>query len=492
MAGEINKNYLSIDLGAGSGRAIVGCFKDGKIFLEELHRFENRPVKLNGTLYWDFPALFDNVKKGIVSAQRKGYDLRGIGVDTWGVDFGLIDRRGNLVANPVTYRDSRTQGMCDEVCEIVPREEMYRISGIQQMEINTIYQLLSLRKNSDPSLEIADRLLFTPDLVNYFLTGRVANEYTIASTSQLLNAQTKKWENTLFQKLNLPLELMGEIIQPGEVVGSLIDEITEETGAKNAKVFVVGSHDTASAIGAIPEEGGSWAFLSSGTWSLLGVLSENPILSKKALENDFTNEGGVDDKILFMRNITGLWLLQRLMEEWGKDEKLSYEMLLDEAEKTEPFRSIVDSDDPSFSNPLNMRVAIQEYCRKTGQLVPQTRGELTRCVLESLAMKYAVVMRKLADCANRKIDKLHVVGGGGQNRMLNQFIADVLDMEVVTALTEATAIGNIMQQAIADHTVPDWKAGHEIIRNSFDFNTFKPKNHEKWKNALREKKELFY
>lgn len=489
----VDLSYLALDLGAGSGRAIVGSFKDGKIQLDEILRFENQPVKLHNTIYWDFLSLFENIKKGIALAQRKAYDLKGIGVDTWGVDFGLLDKSGNLIANPVTYRDSRTEGMSEEAFKSVSKDEMYRISGIQLMEINTLFQLLSLKKKNDPSFQIADKLLFIPDLINYFLTGKTANEYTIASTSQLLNAQTKDWEKNLFQALNLPMQFMEKIIQPGETLGSLTAEIAEETDARQAKVFAVGSHDTASAIGAIPAEGENWAFLSSGTWSLLGALTDKPILTEEALKNDFTNEGGINDKILFMRNITGLWLLQGLIAEWEKEEgeKQSYDILLAEAKKAKPFQSIVNSDDASFSNPAKMSVAIRQFCEKTDQPVPHTKGEFVRCVLESLAMKYYFVMQKLSDCTGKTFEKLHVVGGGSKNALLNQFIADALNMEVVIGLTEATAIGNIMQQAIADGYVGDWKAGHKVIRDSFDFKTFKPQNHAEWFEKMKNRQHFF-
>lgn len=485
--------YLALDLGAGSGRAIVGYFQDSKICLDEILRFENQPVKLNNTIYWDFLSLFGNIKKGITLAQRKGYNLRGIGVDTWGVDFGLLDKSGNLISNPVTYRDNRTKGISNDAFKSVTKEEMYQVSGIQLMEINTLFQLLSLKKNNDPTFQIADKLLFTPDLINYFLTGKAGNEYTIASTSQLLNAQTKDWEKSLFKTLNIPMQFMEKIIFPGELIGSLSTEVAEETGAREAKVYAVGSHDTASAIGAIPAEDDNWAFLSSGTWSLLGTLSKTPVLTYEAQQNDFTNEGGVNNKILFMRNITGLWLLQCLIAEWEKEkgEKLSYEILLSEALKAEPFRTIVDSDDALFSNPAKMSSAINEYCKKTNQPPPQTKGEYVRCILESLAMKYYFVMKKLILCSGKKTDKLYIVGGGSQNMLLNQFIADALNMKVITGLTEATATGSIMQQAIADEYITNWEQGHEIIRNSFNFTTFESQKHEEWLKAIDEKQYLF-
>jgi len=485
--------YLAIDLGAGSGRAIVGHIKGNRLCLEEILRFENTPVRLGNTLYWDFLSLFANVKKSIALAVKKGYALSGIGVDTWGVDFGLLDHLGSLLANPVTYRDSRTENMSVEAFKAVSKSEMFQVSGIQLMEINTLFQLLSLRKHNDPTLQTAGRLLFVPDLINYFLTGITANEYTIASTSQLLNAKTKAWDRALFDKLDLPFGIMGNIVFPGTPIGSLTPSIMEETGAKQAKVFAIGSHDTASAIGAIPQTDDNCAFLSSGTWSLLGITTKDAILTDEALANDFTNEGGVDGSFLFMRNITGLWLLQRLIAEWEEDEggKQSYDELLSSALQSPPFKCIVNSDHPSFSNPAKMSAAIQNYCQKTSQHMPETKGELVRCVLESLAVKYHDVMDKLKACSGQTINKLYVVGGGSQNAPLNQFTADALNMEVIVGLTEATAIGNITQQAIADQTLKDWDAAHAIIRSSFSFETFKPTGHEKWQPIIAKTKQLF-
>ena len=486
-------SYLALDLGAGSGRAIVGYFEDNRLKLEEILRFENTPVQLGNTIYWDFLSLFDNIKKGISLAVRKGYLLKGIAVDTWGVDFGLLDSSENLLSNPVTYRDSRTDKMSVEAFKSVSKEEMYMISGIQLMEINTLFQLLSLRKQNDPALQIAGKLLFIPDLINYFLTGITANEYTIASTSQLLDAQTKTWNETLFRKLNLPFKIMEKIIFPGTIIGALTKPISEATGAKQAKVFAVGSHDTASAIGAIPAEGENWAFLSSGTWSLLGIPTKEAILTEEAFLNNLTNEGGVNESILFMRNITGLWLLQRLIAEWEEEEgeKQSYNELLSEASKAALFQSIINSDHPLFSNPLKMSEAIRKCCKETNQYIPETKGEFVRCVLESLAVKYYFVMDKLKKCSGRNIEKLYVVGGGSQNDLLNQFTSNALNIEVIVGLTEASTIGNIMQQAIADQAVKNWESAHAIIKNSFNFITFKPEEHEKWLPAIERVKHLF-
>jgi len=484
--------YLALDLGAGSGRAIVGTIENEKLELIEIHRFNNVPVKMGDTLYWDFLSLFSNIKESIHLAIRKGYMLQGIAVDTWGVDFGLIEKSGKLLSNPVCYRDSRTKGMMSRAMKLISQNELYSITGIQQMEINSVFQLMSMEKQEDPTLLVGDRLLFTPDLINFFLTGTVCNEYTIASTSQLLNAQTKDWEKSIFDRLGLPSHMMSEIVHPCSVIGELNKDIIAETGAENAKVFAVGSHDTASAIAAIPIEDDNCAFLSSGTWSLLGVLLDKPILSNEAMNNEFTNEGGVDDKILFMRNITGLWLLQRLIAEWEKTNgELSYEYLLSECHQSEPFQSIVDSDNPIFNNPASMTEAIQKYCIHTNQKCPETQGEFVRCVLESLALKYKVVMGKLQDCTGKKIQKLYVVGGGSKNELLNQYISDALNMEVVTGLTEATAIGNIVQQAIANKQLANMKMGHQIISNSFSFKSYYPQNSEDWENVVNTHANIF-
>jgi len=478
--------YLALDLGAGSGRAIVGIIKNGRLTLDEVYRFNNTPVKLGNTLYWNFLSLFTNIKEGIYQAVKKGYNLNGMAVDTWGVDFGLIDKSGKLLSNPVCYRDNRTVGMSGKASEYISPKELYSITGIQQMEINSVFQLLHLKESKDTTLSLSEKLLFTPDLINYFLTGVACNEYTIASTSQLLNAQTKQWDRSIFDKLGIPYDIMGNIVHPCSLIGYLQKEIADESGAGRMKVFAIGSHDTASAIAAIPAEGDDWAFLSSGTWSLLGSLTDEPILSEEALTNDFTNEGGVDSKLLFMRNITGLWLLQRLISEWEKEDGTasSYTYLLTECTKSEPFVSIVNSDDPAFTHPVSMKKAIQDYCRKTGQKIPEKKGEFVRCVLESLATKYFFVMKKLQASSKRNIKKLYIVGGGSQNDLLNQYIANALNIEVITGLTESTAIGSIIQQAIADGHIANMPEGHRIIKNSFNFKSYFPQNTEKWAQQI--------
>lgn len=487
-----SRAYLALDLGAGSGRAIAGSVRDDKITLHEIHRFENIPVLLGDTLYWNFLSLFANIKQGIQLAVEAGYDVKGIAVDTWGVDFGLLDKSGNLLGMPVSYRDERTSGMLNLSEKYISKEEFYEKTGIQAMEINTAFQLLSLQEAGSPMLSAADKLLFVPDLINYFLTDVAVNEYTIASTSQLLNAKSKSWDESIFRKMSLPENITNNIVFPGATIGPLRRDVAKSTGAESAKVYAVGSHDTASAIAAIPAEGRDWAFLSSGTWSLLGVVTDEPILTESSRKNDFTNEGGVDDKFLYMRNITGLWLLQRLLAEW-KEQGLNcdYEFLFTESDKCKAFTSVVNSDDPLFVFPSSMTEAIQIYCKNTGQSVPQTQGELVRCVLESLACKYYHVLNGLKDSCGRTIKRLFVVGGGSLNERLNQYIANALEIDVISGLTEATAAGNILQQAIADGQLAHWAEAHSVIKNSFEFKVFTPQGKNEWQDFISKNKHLF-
>lgn len=487
-----NKAYLALDLGAGSGRAIVGVVCDNTIELHEIHRFENAPVMLGDTLYWNFLSLFENIKQGIRLVVDAGFEVKGIAVDTWGVDFGLLDKRGNLLSVPVSYRDERTRGMLKLSEEYISSKELYSKTGIQAMEINSVFQLLSMKENKSPILASADKLLFVPDLINYYLTNVAVNEYTIASTSQMLNAKAKNWESSIFEKMNLPEKITNKIVFPGERIGELRADIAQFANIESANVFAVGSHDTASAIAAIPAEGEDWAFLSSGTWSLLGVVTKEPILTETSRENDFTNEGGVDNKFLYMRNITGLWLLQRLLAEWqeqGKD--CDYEFIFTESDKCKPFACVVNSDDPVFVFPSSMTEAIQTFCRNTGQYVPTTQGELVRCVLESLACKYYHVLEALKVSAEKNINKLFIVGGGSLNERLNQYIANVLNIEVVSGLTEATAAGNILQQAIADGQLANWSEAHSVIKNSFDFKIFTPDDGDEWQGFIMKNRHLF-
>lgn len=440
--------YIAADFGAGSGRVIVGESTPSGIALTEVHRFPNRQITFGGTVHWDFLALFEELKTGLKKAFSKYDDIVSIGIDTWGVDFGLIDRNGSLLANPVCYRDARTAGMLDKAFQSIPKEEFFALTGNQFMEINTLFQLLAMKERGDVALEVADKLLFMPDLFNYYLCGVAANEYTIATTSQMLNPSTQEWDAEVFSRLGLPIGIMQRIAPAGTILGELLPDVAEEVGAPaGIKVVTVGSHDTASAIASIsPEVSDGWAFISSGTWSLMGIDTPSPIVTPDALAADFTNEGITNGHISFLRNITGLWLLQNLEQEWkAAGEDYTYTSLIADAEKS-TVDSIVDVDAPCFSKPRSMSVAIRDYCKNGGMQVPETKGDFMRVVCMSLAAKYADVKTKLEQCSGQTIDTIYVVGGGSQNVLLNRLTGEKTGCRVVPCEKEATAIGNIMVQ----------------------------------------------
>ena len=485
--------YLAFDFGASSGRAIIGKIENDKISLEEIHRFPNGPIQILGHLYWDFPYLFNELKKGITLAVKKGFpDLQGMGIDTWGVDFGLITKDNQLIGNPFCYRDSRTDGMLERALAKMPQKEMYEITGIQFMQINSLFQLFSMVETGSHLLKIADKLLFMPDLFNFFLTGEKLNEYTIASTSQLLNANQKNWANEIFSRLDLPDKLVSPIIQPGTLIGDILPEIRLETGIKKLEVIAPATHDTASAVVAVPALSGNWAYLSSGTWSLMGIDADTPIISDDSMRFNFTNEGGVNGKIRFLRNAMGLWLLQRCMYQWELDGKtVGYEEMPSLVERAKPFRSIINPDDAIFLNPPDMTKAIQDFCKRTDQPMPETQGELLRTIFESLALKYRFIMDMINSMHDKKIDRLHIVGGGSQNQLLNQFTANALGIPVIAGPSEATALGNIVVQAIAKKELSSVEEGRELIANSFALREFLPENQGQWEDTYQRIKKLF-
>lgn len=456
--------YLAVDFGGGSGRVMAGSIVQGVLTLEEVYRFPNRQVRMGGHLYWDFLSLFEEMKNGIRLAVRKGYAVRSIGIDTWGVDFGLIDRAGNLLGNPVCYRDTRTEGLPEELFDEAALSVHYAEAGIQVMPINTIYQLYSLKKSDDVQLKVADRLLFMPDLFSFFLTGVANNEYCIASTSELLDARTRTWNLPLIENLGLPSSLFGEIVMPGTVRGRVKKELREELGlTEEVDVIAVGSHDTASAVFAVPSAEKNRAFLSSGTWSLLGVELECPILTEEARKAGFTNEGGVGGKIRFLQNITGLWMLQRLMAQWKEAGKeTGYDHLIGAAEAAD-IPTVVDVDDKAFQSPVDMEAAIAEYCRRNGSRVPASQGEYVRCVLQSLAQRYKRGIEQLNTLLPAPVEQLHIVGGGCRNRLLNRLTEEALGIPVYAGPVEATAIGNILVQALAAGEIKDKSEIKEIV-----------------------------
>ena len=438
------KRYIAADFGAGSGRVIVGTWlaASNEIQLEEIHRFENNQKMIDGHLRWDFNALFNELKTGLKKAFAKyGDEIESIGIDTWGVDYGLLDKDGKLISTPVCYRDDRTKGMLELAFQKLPKEEFFQHAANQFMEINTAFQLLS----SVSELESADKLLFMPDLFNYFLTGKCCNEFTISSTSQLLNSLTHQWDDVVFDRLGLPKRLMQEIVYPGTVIGRLTDELAEELGG-NANVVAVGSHDTASAVASISDASEDWAFISSGTWSLMGTPTKEPIISQEAFDAAFTNEGMTDGRIRFLKNITGLWLIQQLVKEWEQEGyRCDYSELVKEAEQS-TLSSYFDVDDAGFMNPEKMSEAITSYLKERNEIVPVTKGDFMRCICISLAKKYAEVKAQMERCTNKKINKIYIVGGGSRNQLLNRLTAEFTGCEVVKGEVEATAMGNILVQ----------------------------------------------
>ncbi|RPI05526.1 MAG: rhamnulokinase [Ignavibacteriae bacterium] len=485
--------YLAFDFGAESGRAIIGIFDGGSLHIEEIHRFQNRQTKILGHLRWDVLALFEEMKTGLKLAVQKGHsDIESIGIDTWGVDFGFVGNDNALLGFPYCYRDVRTNGIMEKAFKKISRKELYGITGIQFMQFNSVFQLYSAKRSKDSALHSGGRLLYMPDLFNFMLTGVARNEYTIASTSQLLNAGTKAYGRKIFSSLGLPIKLMAPMVMPGTVIGKLLPEICEETGLRNVDVVAVGCHDTASAIAAVPAQKNNWAYLSSGTWSLLGIETDEPIINEQSLKNNFTNEGGVFGTIRFLKNVMGLWLLQQTRKSFQQQgNACEYDELITLALKSKEFVSILNPDDASFLNPPDMPDAIRTFCRNTRQPVPQTPGEFARCILESLALKYKAVLENITAVTGTSIDQLHVVGGGSKNELLNQFTADACGIPVVAGPVEATAIGNVLVQAIAKKKIGSIKSGREIIAHSFPMKTFHPVKTEQWNEVFRKYQSLF-
>jgi len=477
------KSYIAVDLGAESGRVMLAVVSDERLTLEEIHRFGNGPVDVDGTLRWDFERLMSEIKTGIGRAVKQSSgEVAGIGVDSWGVDFGLLDETGLLIEKPYHYRDSRTNQMMEKAFELMDKRQIYEHTGLQFMQFNTVYQLLAMRLGDSPALAKAKSLIFIADLVSYFLCGRAFAEYTLASTSQLMDMRTGRWSQPVFAKLGLPFDIMPPVVQPGTVVGKLTEDIAGEIGCEQLDVIAVGSHDTASAVAAVPaDENTKWAYLSSGTWSLIGVEVPGAVINDKTYEVPFTNEGGVENTIRLLKNIMGLWLVQECRRQWQKDgEDLSYPELTAMAEKAEPFAVSIDVDQDSFIAPGEMPKRINEYLEQTGQQRTTDKGQIVRAVLEGLALKYRAILDKLEDVTGTTIECLHIVGGGTQNELLNQFAANATGKKVITGPVEATAIGNIVMQARAAGQLTGLAQARKIIRNSIEMKEYQPKETGLW------------
>ncbi len=485
----MTQNYLALDLGASGGRAIIGRFDGDRLTLEEVHRFANGPIQVphagGSSLHWDALDLFTQIKAGIAKAvQCCEPGLVSAGLDTWGVDFGLLDAGDALLGNPYHYRDSRTDGMIEETCRRVPRAEIFGETGIQFMQLNTVIQLVAMTAQGDPTLGIAKTLLMMPDLLNFWLTGRKVSEYTIASTSQLLDARSRDWARDLAGRLGLPTDIYPAIVEPGTVLGPLLPWVAEETGVRDLVVVAVGSHDTASAVAAVPAQGEDYAYLSSGTWSLMGVAAREPVINETTLEYNFTNEGGVGGTIRLLKNITGLWVIQESRRAWARDgESLSWDEITQCAAAAPAFTALFDVDAPDFLAPGDMPQRIREYAARTGQPAPDGVGDVARVVLESLALKYRWTLERMDRMMGRRIPTLHIVGGGTQNRLLSQFAANATGRTVVAGPIEATAVGNILMQMQAVGAIGSLDEGREIVRRSFNVEVFEPKDTAAWDDA---------
>ena len=482
----MTKRVLAFDFGASSGRAIIGCFDGDKITLEEVHRFSNDPVSVGGTVYWDVLRLFYEIKQGIIKAKIAG-GFDSIGIDTWGVDFGLIDSEGKLMENPVHYRDARTVGLVDEAFNTMPKEKLYGITGIQFMELNTLFQLISLKKYRPWMLERADKMLFMPDLFGYMLTGKMCAEYSIASTSQLIDLDNRTWSKEILDAFGIKESIFAPLVQPGTVLGELSKEICEECGVDPVPVISVCGHDTQSAITSVPCEDGDFAFLSSGTWSLFGTELDKPIVNETSMNINITNEGGFDGSTGFLKNIIGLWLIQESRRQWKREGKeYSYADLEKLALAAEPFKCFIDPDAPEFVPHGNIPERVREFCRKTGQYVPETVGEIMRCIYESLAMKYRLTFEKLRECTERDYPVIHVIGGGTKDGLLCQMTANSCDRTVKAGPIEATVMGNVAVQLMSDGSVKNIGQARKIVADSSELKTFEPKDTDKWAGAYED------
>lgn len=480
--------YLGVDLGAESGRVIAGLWDGKKIQLEEMHRFPNGGVAIADSLRWNTLGLWNEIQTGLTAAAKKfGKSIASVGVDTWGVDYALLSKSGEVLGLPFHYRDARTRGILPKAFARVPREEIFAATGLQFMELNTLFQLLALQKSSPELLAAAETLLLMPDFLHYCLSGARVSEFTIATTSQCVNPKKRAWDTDLLQKFGLPTQMFPEIVPPGTRIGQLRASIAERTGLGPIAVVAPAAHDTGSAVAGVPTSNtgkANWAYLSSGTWSLLGVELQDALLSPRVLELNITNEGGVDGTYRLLKNIMGMWLVQQCRRAFiEKGKEISYEQLVQLASEAPAFRSLVDPNDDRFLNPPSMPKAIQDFCRETGQPVPETEGQFARCVFESLALIYADVLEGLEGLTGKKIEVVHVVGGGSRNKVLNQFTANASGRPVIAGPVEATVFGNLLVQARSHGEISTLADIRTAVRESSEVVQHNPENASAWQDA---------
>ena len=474
---------LAFDIGASSGRAMLGIYDGKTINYNEIHRFSNDPVMVRGTLYWDVLRLFYEIKQGILKAKKFG-EVSSIGVDTWGVDFGLLDKEGNLLENPIHYRDSRTLGMLAKSFDFVNEKEFYKITGNQFMEINTVFQLLSLSLKRKELFGNADTILMMPDLLNYMLTGVKASEYSIASTTQLLDAKNRIWSEEIIDALTLPKSLFTKIVPSGTPIGDLSKDICTELGVNTCKVIAVAGHDTQSAMVAVPSPVDDFIFISCGTWSLFGTELLDPLINEDTFRCNITNEGGFGNKISFLKNIIGLWLIQESKRQWSKEGKeYDFSELEEIAGQSKPFKCFIDPDANDFITTGDIPKRIQEYSKRTNQEVPETVAEITRCIYESLALKYRMTLEEIKKCTKKEYSSIHMVGGGTKSKLLCQFTADACNLEVIAGPVEATVLGNIAVQVLALGYIKDISEVREVISKDSNISKYEPVDARLWDEA---------
>lgn len=477
-------NFLAVDLGATSGRTILGSIVEGKLVQRELTRFPNHIIETGGHFFWDILALYNEIIRSLKTVSAEGIQIESIGIDTWGVDVVMMGKDGGVLRNPYCYRDPHTDEAMEEYFKLVPKEEVYERTGIQFMQFNTLFQLATLRRNHDSALEVAEKILFVPDALMYMLTGEAVCEYTILSTSQFLDPRTKRIDPHLIEVIGLKESQFGRYVNPSEMVGRLTSEVQQMTGMGAVPVVAVAGHDTGAAVAAVPAENERFAYLSCGTWSLLGIETKDAIISEKSFAYNFTNEGGIEGTTRFLKNICGMWLLERCRKEWT-DAPEDVSKLSKDSMEARAFQSFIFPDAPEFANPTSMVEAIQNYCRKTGQPVPQDYQAMTRCIFESLAMRYRQVLGYLKELAPFPIERLHVIGGGSRNEYLMQMTANSLGIPVVTGPVEGTAIGNIMLQAKAAGLVKDRFEMRQMIADSIEMKTYLPQEMAEWDEAYK-------
>ncbi len=483
--------YLAIDLGATSGRAILGNIENGVLELTEIHRFPNIITEINGRMYWDLFYLYNEILKSLKMIKTTQVEIQSIGIDTWGVDFVCFGKDGEPLRMPYSYRDTMTFGAPEEFFKIMPKKEVYNKTGIQIMNFNSLFQLFTQKKNESSIYNIIDKVLFMPDALAYLLTGKMVTEYTIASTSQMLNPFNKTFDASLLEAVGLTEDNFAPIVLSGTVIGELSESVKQQTNLDNISVIAVAGHDTASGVLATPAENENFAYLSSGTWSLMGIESKEPVVNDETFSLNFTNEGGADGSIRLLKNISGMWLIEQCKKEWDKNGEISYDEIVKTAEEASPFKCFINPDSPCFASPVSMIDSIQQYCEETNQFVPQTMGEIAKCIYESLAFRYRQVLSNLQKLAQHPVETLHIIGGGSKNKLLNSYTANAIGLPVVSGPSEATAMGNILIQAQAAGLVKDKNEMRQMVRKSVKLETFAPEKDNTWNEHYEEYLKVF-